>query len=137
MILASVKSYFGSRGVSRQGFRGLADESKHTKFKGHLLFNEEEVRQKVIEEAAALYGYEKEQIEFRLYVGKFANESHQAAIVEHLGNIDAGAGPIRVFDLKDILSQLRKVLETKTYSNDPVVALLRALDHGGELKEPE
>jgi hypothetical protein len=30
LVLAEVKSFFGSRGVNRQSFRGLADESKFT-----------------------------------------------------------------------------------------------------------
>ena len=32
LVLAEVKSYFGSRGVNRQGFRQLADETRRTHY---------------------------------------------------------------------------------------------------------
>jgi hypothetical protein len=44
LILAEVKSNFGSRGVSSQGFRDLADDSKATHFERFKLFNEPELR---------------------------------------------------------------------------------------------
>lgn len=72
LVLAEVKSYLGSQGVSRQAFRGLADETKRTRFERFKLFNEPELRAKVIGQACERYGYRPRQVEMRLYVGKFA-----------------------------------------------------------------
>ena len=92
LVLASVKSFFGSRGVSRQGFKGIADESKKTYFALHKIFNEAAIREKVIEEAARIYGYDEDQIELRLYVGKFASAADKDIVVSHLENLHAGSG---------------------------------------------
>src|SRR3989304_880117 len=43
LILGSVKSFFGSRGVDRQGFRGIADTKKTTHFDGYKMFNEPDI----------------------------------------------------------------------------------------------
>jgi hypothetical protein len=72
LVLASVKSYLGSRGVHPQGFKGLADESKQTHFPSYRLFNEQEIRHQVIERAAAQYGYRTKDVRLALCVGKFA-----------------------------------------------------------------
>jgi len=39
LILGSVKSFFGSVGVNRQGFRGIADNSRRTDFRNYVIFN--------------------------------------------------------------------------------------------------
>jgi len=39
----------------------------------------------------------------------------------------SGKGSVRVFDLGETLTRLFKVLESKTYFNDPVVMTLKAL----------
>jgi hypothetical protein len=39
LLLGSVKSFFGSKGVNRQGFRGLADPNRRTHFQRYLMFN--------------------------------------------------------------------------------------------------
>ena len=133
LVLASVKSFFGSRGVGLQGFRGLADESKKTRYAGHLLFNSEDIRRGVIAKAAELYGYDESEIELRLYVGKFANADAKMKVTEHLAQIHAGAGPVKVYDLEAILDKVMEVAKSKTYVNDPVVALLKALKHAHRL----
>lgn len=133
LLLASVKSYFGSRGVSKQGFVGLADETKKIHFFNHTLFNDEIVREGVISAACEKYGYEREQVELRFYAGKFANLAAKEEITEHLANIVAGSGSVRVYDLDMILDQLITTAESKTYVDDPVVMLLKALKHSGRL----
>src|SRR5438309_11835224 len=60
LVLASVKSFFGSRGVNEQGFIGLADESKDTHFGRYNLFNELDIQQGVVRAAATQFGYSED-----------------------------------------------------------------------------
>jgi hypothetical protein len=127
LVLSSVKSFFGSRGVSRQGFKGLADESKPHKYGGYKLFNYEDIREGVIEQASKRFGYPKRSIELRLYVGRFQNAEAKRAITEHLGKIVAGRGPIKVYDLNQILELVSRAANSKTYFNDPVIITVKAM----------
>lgn len=127
LVLASVKSFFGSRGVNRQGFKRIAVETRKTYFGLYKLFNDDDVRRGVIAKAAERFGYRIDQIELRLYVGKFQNETEQRVVSDHLGRIQAGRGPIKVIALKEIVAALLGVIESKTYFNDPVVMTLKAL----------
>jgi hypothetical protein len=134
LILASVKSHFGSHGVNRQGFVGVADESKRTHFDRYKLFNVPGIREGVINAAAKQFGYSKRQVELRLYVGRFQNDAERELITRHLGRIRAGSGKVKVFGLKEILESLLRVAESRTYVNDPVVMTLKALKHAKLLK---
>jgi hypothetical protein len=135
LVLASVKSFFGSRGVNRQGFEGIADRDRKTYFGLYKLFNDSEVRRGVVAKAAERFGYRVDQIELRLYVGKFQNEKERQAISDHLGRILAGRGPIKVIALNEIIAALLGVIESKTYFNDPVVITLKALQHAKLLED--
>jgi hypothetical protein len=135
LVLASVKSYFGSAGVKRQGFRELANCDKPTPrqlrhFDRYKLFNFKEIREGVIAKAAKQFGYSRRQVELRLYAGKFQNEATKNDIKAYLGKVRAGKGGIRTFDLSEILATLLTVLESKTYFNDPVIMTLKALTEG-------
>jgi hypothetical protein len=70
LVLATVKSFFGSTGVKAEGVRG---EGKHAGL--YRLLNDEEIRTQVVAEAAERYGYRTEQVELRLYVGRFAGKT--------------------------------------------------------------
>jgi hypothetical protein len=135
LVLASVKSFFGSTGVKRNGFRELAKFDKPTtrqlrEFDLYKLFNDKKIREGVIAEAAKRFRYSHRQVELRLYVGKFQNCEAKADIKTYLGKMQAGKGPVKVFDLGEILTKLLNVLEHKTYFNDPVVMTLKALAEG-------
>jgi hypothetical protein len=132
LVLASVKSFFGSGGVGRQGFKGLADESKRTNYGLYHLFNELDVQQGVIQQAAQRFGYLESQVELRLYVGKF-RQVDKASIIQHLGQPRPGFLPVTVFDLEQIVVELLGVLDKRTYFNDPVVVTLKALKHARKL----
>ena len=59
LVLAEVKSYFGSRGVNRQEFRQLADETRRTHYDRFKLFNDSELRAEVCALACEQYGYNR------------------------------------------------------------------------------
>jgi hypothetical protein len=132
LVLASVKSFFGSTGVMCDGFRGLTEIENPTArqlshFNLYKLFNDEDVRNAIIARAAERFGYSASDIEIRLYVGKFQNNAAKLKITQHLTSIIAGSGPIRVVDLDETLRSLLRVFESKTYFNDPVIMTLKAL----------
>ncbi len=133
LVLASVKSFFGSRGVTRLGFQGLHDKSipltaRHRKaFSLFKVFNDQELRTTIIDEAANRYGYRPNQVELRLYAGRFRNEADRQDITDHLSEMVAGAGPVQVIGVEQVIARLMAVLNSKTYVNDPVVSTLKAL----------
>jgi hypothetical protein len=132
LVLASVKSYFGSIGVNKNSFIQLANIKNPTSrqkrnYNLYKIFNYEEVRKGVIRSATKRFGYHPHEVEIRLYAGKFRNEDDKKAITNHLGKIKAGGGPIKVFALDQIFDELFKVLDKKTYFNDPVIMTLKAI----------
>ncbi len=137
LILGSVKSFFGSVGINRQGFRGIADNSRQTHFKNYAMFNEPEVREGILREAEKRYGYPRSQTQFYLFAGKFKT-GDEIVITDHLNGIEAGAGPVRVVNLESIVEGLLEAAQSKTYYNDPVVMTLKALKEAGvQLKSPK
>ena len=100
LLLGSVKSLFGSRGVNRQGFKGIADARKGTHFDWYKIFNESEIREGVLQEAQKKYGYPLEQIRFCLFAGKFT-KGHEDIVIAHLNKEQ-----IEVYNLKRIMEGL-------------------------------
>lgn len=122
LVLASVKSFLGSRGVAKTGFRGL-DDSKPSQQKGYLMFNEPEIRAGIIEQAARRFGYDQSQVQLRLYVGKFASD-HESEIRRHLS---AMSPPVAVFGLDQMIELVDREASSKTYRNDAVVVTVKVL----------
>ncbi len=135
LVLASVKSFFGSLGVNRQGFQGIADPKKSQHLGRYKLFNEQDVRESVIKDAAKRFGYSPKQVELRLYVGKF-KPGDEAMIRKHLGMIRTGAGPVKVIGLLEVLEKVRPLSDSKTYYDNPVIVTLKALKAVGWLSIP-
>jgi hypothetical protein len=123
LILAEVKSYLGSQGVSRQGFRGLADETRHTDFDRFKVLNDPELRAEVTALASERYKYKPHQVEWRLYVGKFA-AGHEDDVRAHLENLEP---PVHVVALPKIVDALVGLADKKTYTDDPVIMTVKAL----------
>src|SRR4051812_48704621 len=69
LVLASVKSFFGSRGVVAKHVDGTAG-GRWSRL--YALLNDEDVRSQVLAGACERYGYSQDQVELRLYVGRFA-----------------------------------------------------------------
>lgn len=135
LVLASVKSYFGSTGVHPQDFKGLADETKATHYNRYTLFNEADVRDQVVARAAEQYGYPVEQVQLSLCVGKFAYKDGrgEAKIRRHLGTMDVGAGPVQVFNLDEIMEGVLEASKASTYHDDPVIMTVKALAASGRI----
>ena len=70
LVLASVKSAFGSRGVVAEHVTG--ETSNQAASRRYWLLNDKVVRSRVVAEAAKRYGYPINQVQLRLYVGRFS-----------------------------------------------------------------
>jgi len=134
LVLATVKSFFGSRGVVAEH---VMRESATKRFNAlYAMINDPVVRDAVVQGAANRYGYPIDQIELRLYVGKFAGGKtgdHERRIRDWAATQIVGAGPIRVFGLKDIVATARQVASSKTYRDNPALVAMKVMEAAGVL----
>jgi hypothetical protein len=122
LVLATVKSFFGSDGVRAPEVTGEAENSS-----GYKLLNRLEVRNGVVAEAARLYGYQENQIEMRLYAGKFKSPIHEEAVRAWCKTQVVGSGPIQVFSVDQIVDSVLAQAESNTYQDNPVLVALKVL----------
>jgi hypothetical protein len=81
LVLTTVKSFFGSRGVVAEHVMGSGGDLRSRN--GYILLNDPQVRDSVVAAAANRYGYDSSDVYVRLYVGRFAapsNGTHEAKI---------------------------------------------------------
>ncbi|MGA2441426.1 MAG: hypothetical protein ABSH08_10725, partial [Tepidisphaeraceae bacterium] len=127
LILASVKSFFGSGGVSKQGFNGIADSKRRRHLNRYAMFNQRRVRNGILKAASERYGYPKDKIQFALFCGKF-RACDEAVIRRHLEAMNVGAGSVEVIGPEQIAERIIEFPKSHTYINDPVLATLKLLE---------
>jgi hypothetical protein len=136
LVLATVKSAFGSRGIVAEHVTGkTANDAAR---KRYILLNHPEIRRKVLNEAARLYGYRTSQVELRLYVGRFAapvKGTHEKEIRAWARTKRAGGGPIRVFGLDEVVGRVLKAASHKQYRDNPVLVTIKVLEAAGLLTQ--
>jgi len=138
LVLATVKSALGSRGVVAEHVTG--ETTNESARKRYALLNNPEIRRKVIGEAARLYGYRTSQVELRLYVGRFAapvQGTHEDQVRAWARRTRAGGGPIRVFGLSDVVGSVRQVASHTQYRDNPVIVTIKVLQAAGMLTESQ
>ena len=118
LVLASVKSFFGSHGVSLAGL----EQS------GYMLFNDLELRKEVVRVASERYGYAPDRVKLRLYVGRFAPRSRDG-VIAHFHERD-----VEIRTPEQIAELVLKTAESKTYTDDPVITTVKLLKATGHLK---
>jgi hypothetical protein len=121
LVLATVKSFFGSRGVAAEDVAGEGRYSTHYKLLNDLL-----IRDEVVAAAAARYGYSKDRVRLRLYAGRFAGPrtgAHEARIREMSG--------FEVFGAEEIASKLIAAAASKQYRDSPALAAVKLLQAAG------
>jgi hypothetical protein len=134
LVLATVKSFLGSRGVVAEHVTG--ETASEAGRKRYLLLNHSEIRRKVVKEAARLYGYRTGEIELRLYVGRFASPkrgTHEEQIRRWARKQRVGVGPIGVFGLDDVVGRVREAASHKQYRDNPVLVTMKVLEAAGML----
>ena len=134
LILATVKSFFGSRGVTSESVTGQTSDRAARGL--YRLLNEPDVRDAVIEAAAQRFGYQSSQVHLRLYVGKFAGPkqgNHEKRIRDWCAQQIAGAGPIEVVGLDDVVSKVRAAAAQRQYRDNAVLVTMKVLVAAGLL----
>lgn len=117
LVLASVKSFFGSHGVSLTGM----DQS------GYRLFNDDDLRAEVVRVASERYGYPADRVNLRIYVGRFAPRSRDG-VIAHFRERDMG-----VCTPEQVAELVLRAAESKTYTDDPVITTVKLLHATGHL----
>jgi hypothetical protein len=138
LVLASVKSFFGSRGVAADHVTGQT--SNRQAANGYILLNDPVIRSGVVDAAAKRYGYSLDQVFLRLYVGRFAaptKGSHQQVIRDWAATQIVGGGPIEVYGLSDVVGAVRTAAASKTYRDNPVLVTMKVLNAAGLLVDTE
>jgi hypothetical protein len=81
--------------------------------------------------ACERFGYAAEQVEFRLYVGRFAAPTqghHDDAIRQWCDAQHVGAGAIKVVGLSHVASAARSIAAAKTYRDNAALTAIKVLD---------
>jgi hypothetical protein len=134
LVLATVKSFLGSRGVVAEHVMGTGGSQSARRL--YMLLNDRVIRDGVIAAAAERYGYMEDQVALRLYVGRFAapmTGKHEAAIRQWAARQDSGNGAIEVYGLSDVVDVVRRAAASKTYRDNPVLVTMKVLDAAGLL----
>lgn len=138
LVLATVKSFFGSRGVVSDHVTGTGGSRDSRRL--YMLLNDPAIRDGVLSAAAERYGYREDQITLRLYAGKFAapvSGKHEAAIRTWAAGQRVGSGQIEVYGLSDVIEAVRQAAASKTYRDNPVLVTMKVLDAAGLLVDTD
>jgi hypothetical protein len=143
LVLSTVKSFFGSRGVAAEHVTGespTGEAVSERKRKRYALLNDSVIRREVVASAARRYGYPRSQVELRLYVGRFAGRhtgEHERRIRQWASRQRVGSGPIRVYGVQEVVESVLQEAERKQYRDNPVLATIKALREAGcEIRPP-
>jgi hypothetical protein len=135
LVLATVKSFFGSRGVVAEHVTGETTVEASRRL--YSLLNNTEIRTGVVRGAAKQFGYSTAQVQLRLYVGRFAapkRGDHEARIREWCRKQRVGAGPIEVIGLDEVVARVRAAAAHKQYRDNPVLVTMKVLEAAGLLR---
>jgi hypothetical protein len=135
LVLATVKSFFGSRGVVAEDVLGTTSSERGRKL--YLLLNDPNIRANVVKAACQRYGYSKEQVGLRLYVGRFAGPKggvHEKKIRTWCAVQLVGGGPIEVFGVDHVVRSVREAAASRQYRDNPVLVTMKVLQAAGLLK---
>ena len=142
LVLATVKSFFGSQGVKADHVTGQTVNARWRK--AYALLNDAEIRNGVIAGACERYGYSENDVELRLYVGRFAapkSGTHERAIRAWCADQVVGAGPIQVVGAASVVEKVTAAAAAKQYRDNPVLVTMKVLEAAGaltlDLPDPE
>jgi hypothetical protein len=88
------------------------------------------VRDALLSGASGRYGYPEDQIEFRLYVGRFAGRAHgdhERLIREWCADQHVGLGPIRVYGVTEVATAARRLAGATMYRDNPALVAIKVL----------
>ena len=131
LVLATVKSFFGSRGVVADHVMGIGADPRWNS--SYAMLNDPQIRDTVVTGFAERFGFPLDQVEVRLYAGRFAGGGHEERIREWCASQYVGGAPIRVVGAREVVERVREVAAVKTYRDHPVLATMKVLDATGIL----
>lgn len=131
LVLATVKSFFGSRGVQATSVMGTGRGAG-----GYRLLNDPVIRDGVIADASRRYGYPEIEICLRFYVGKFA-PGDEPRIREWCAGQQLASGPIQVFGVRDVVARVMETASKRIYVDDASVVAVKVLAAAGEITLPK
>ncbi len=134
LVLATVKSFLGSRGVAAEAVMGETSDERRAGL--YRLLNDPVIRDGVVKAAGERYGYESKQIELRLYAGRFAGRragEHERRIREWAACQRVGAGSIGVVGLEEVVRKVRLAAGRKQYRDNAALVAVKVLAEAGQL----
>ena len=133
LLLGSVESFLGPKGLSRQAFDGIADTTRRTHFDCAAFqrygIPERSHRQGVFPIRLPKMGL----IRMALFVGKFAG-TDEPIIRKHLASLKVDGKLVELFSLREIILGVVKAAQSKTYVDDLVIMTVKRLHALGLLK---
>ncbi len=136
LILATVKSYLGSRGVVADHVIGSSDNTRTNKL--YVLLNDSEIRRSIVRQAAKRYGYKYSQVQLGLFVGRFSGPTvgeHERRVRVWANRQRVGTSPILVLSLADMVDTvIHAATDAKQYRDNSVLMTMRLLDAADLLK---
>ncbi|WP_157532560.1 hypothetical protein [Microbacterium oleivorans] len=130
LILATVKSFFGSQGVAADHV--LGNDATYSKW--YALLNQDDVRESVVKGAAERFGYDLDQIELRLYARRLSTPASESTIRAWAAEQHVGGGVVKVYDARSVLQAVRQAARSKQYRDSAVLATLKVLDATDSLR---
>ena len=136
LILATVKSFLGSRGVVADHVIGSSNNIAANK--RYVILNDREIRKSIVRQAAKRYGYSLDQVQLGLYVGRFSGPSkgeHEQRVRDWCLRQRIGVGPIEVFSLTDMVETVvHAATDAKQYRDNAILVTMRLLNAANLLK---
>jgi hypothetical protein len=136
LILASVKSFLGSRGVVADHVIGNSNNLAANK--RYVVLNDKVIRRSIVRQAANRYGYTRSQVQLGLYVGRFSGPSkgeHEKRVRAWGKRQRIGAGAIEVFSLSDMVETVvHSATDANQYRDNAVLVTMRLLNAANLLR---
>jgi hypothetical protein len=120
LVLATVKSFFGSGGVFPKDVMGTGRGAS-----GYTMINDKKKRAELIELVAAKYGYDVKDIEVRLYAGKFAGAQGEQAIRDWAAEQQLGGGVLQVVNALQLSKVIFALAKESHYQNNVAIAFAK------------
>lgn len=138
LVLATVKSFFGSRGVVAEAVMGTTTDERRNGM--YRILNDAVIREGILAAASNRYGYPSAQIELRLYAGRFAGRrkgEHRRRIEQWAEAQRVGSGPIKIVGLEEVVRKVREAAKASRYRDNAALVAVKVLAEAGQLVESE
>ena len=120
LVLATVKSFFGSGGVYPNDVMGTGRGAS-----GYTMINDVKKRAELIELVAEKYGYEVKEVEVRLYAGKFAGIQGEQIIRDWASMQVLGGGVLQVVNSLQLSKVIFALAKESHYQNNVAIAFAK------------